>query len=93
MTKTFIIKLYTVTTYHEPSDWTSDNLIGVVEGGWDDWLLDTPLDNKVFYFMDQDEFDNLGIGQDITGDSDVVVEINRTPDIEQQTVDIWEEAQ
>jgi hypothetical protein len=92
MTKTFIIKLYTVTTYHEPSDWTSDNLIGVVEGGWDDWLLDTPVDSQVFYFMDQDEFDALGVGQDITGDSDVVVAINREPEIVHQTVETWEEA-
>ena len=93
MIKTFIVKLYTVTTYHEPSDWTSDNLIGVVEGGWDDWLLDTPVDSQVFYFMDQDEFDALGVGQDITGDSDVVVAINREPEIVHQTVETWEEAQ
>lgn len=92
MTKTFIIKLYTVTTYHEPSDWTSENLIGVVEGGWDDWLLDTPVDSQVFYFMDQDEFDALGVGQDITGDSDVVLAINREPEIVHQTVETWEEA-
>ena len=90
--KTIRVKLYSVVTYHKPTDWTSENLIGVVEGGWDDDLIDTHLDRKVFYFMDQDEFDALGVGQDITGDSDVVVAINREPEIVHQTVETWEEA-
>jgi hypothetical protein len=75
-------KLYEVVTYHAPSDWESSNLIGVVEGGWDDRLIDTNTDRRVFYFMDQDEFDALNVGDDITGDSDVVVSINRVPDYE-----------
>ena len=77
--KTFKVKLYSVVTYHKPTDWTSENLIGVVEGGWDDDLIDTHLDRKVFYFMDQDEFDQLTVGTDITGDGDVVIEIDREP--------------
>ena len=84
---TFTIRLYEVTTYHEPSDWESSNLIGVVDGGWDDRLIDTPTDLRTFYFMDQDEFDRLAVGTDITGDGDVVQSINRTPDyIVQETV-------
>jgi hypothetical protein len=84
--KTIKVKLYDVVTYHKPTDWTSENLIGVVEGGWDEDLIDTPLDLKVFYFMDQDEFNALKEGDDLTGDGDLIQEINRIPDIEEVTI-------
>jgi hypothetical protein len=69
--------LYEVITEYQGD--TIANYIGVVEGGWDDRLIDTDTDNRVFYFMDQDEFDRLAIGTDITGDGDVVTEIEREP--------------
>lgn len=77
-------RLYEITTEYEGDNFC--HYIGVVEGGWDDRILDTATDNKVFYFMDQDEFDQLTVGTDITGDGDVVVAIDREP------VHIYEEA-
>jgi hypothetical protein len=70
-------KLYEVTTEYQGD--TIANYIGVVEGGWDDRLIDTATDNRVFYFMDSDEFDALTVGTDLTGDGDVVTEIDRQP--------------
>jgi hypothetical protein len=70
-------KLYEVITEYQGD--TIANYIGVVEGGWDDRLIDTDTDNRVFYFMDQDEFDRLAVGTDLTGDGDVVTEIEREP--------------
>ena len=79
-------KLYEITTEYEGDNFS--HYIGVVEGGWDDRILDTATDNRVFYFMDQDEFDALTIGTDITGDGDVVIEIEREPSyIFEETVD------
>ena len=79
-------KLYEVITEYQGD--TIANYIGVVEGGWDDRLIDTDTDNRVFYFMDQDEFDRLAVGTDITGDGDVVTEIEREPSyIFKETVD------
>lgn len=70
-------KLYEVITEYQGD--TLANYIGVIEGGWDDRIIDTDTDNRVFYFMDQDEFDALTVGTDITGDGDVVTEIEREP--------------
>jgi hypothetical protein len=70
-------KLYEVITEYQGD--IIANYIGVVEGGWDDRLIDTDTDNRVFYFMDQDEFDRLAVGTDLTGDGDVVTEIEREP--------------
>jgi hypothetical protein len=79
-------KLYEVITEYQGD--TIANYIGVVEGGWDDRLIDTDTDNRVFYFMDQDEFDRLAVGTDITGDGDVVTEIEREQSyIFKETVD------
>ena len=74
---TITTKLYEVITEYQGD--TIANYIGVVEGGWDDRLIDTDTDNRVFYFMDQDEFDRLAVGTDITGDGDVVTDIEREP--------------
>ena len=74
---TFTTKLYEVITEYQGD--TLANYIGVIEGGWDDRIIDTDTDNRVFYFMDQDEFDALTVGTDITGDGDVVTEIEREP--------------
>ena len=83
---TITTKLYEVITEYQGD--TIANYIGVVEGGWDDRLIDTDTDNRVFYFMDQDEFDRLAVGTDITGDGDVVTEIEREPSyIFEETVD------
>ena len=70
-------KLYEVITNYQGD--TIANYIGVIEGGWDDRIIDTPTDNRVFYFMDQEEFDALKVGIDLTGDGDVVTEIDRDP--------------
>lgn len=70
-------KLYEITTEYDGG--TFSHYIGVVDGGWDECLLDTATDNRVFYFMEQDEFDRLAVGTDITGDGDVVIEIDRKP--------------
>lgn len=70
-------KLYEVITKYQGD--TIANYIGVVEDGWDDRLIDTATDNRVFFFLDQDEFDALTVGTDLTGDGDVVVEIEREP--------------
>jgi hypothetical protein len=77
---TIKVKLYEVITYHEPTDWESSNLVGIVEGGWDERLIDTHTDRRVFYFAEQDEFDELKIGDDLSGDGDIIKHINRTPD-------------
>ena len=74
---TLTTNLYEVITEHDGD--TIANYIGVVEGGWDDRIMDTDTDNRVFYFMDQDEFDALTVGTDLTGDGDVVIEIDREP--------------
>ena len=74
---TLTTKLYEIITEHDGD--TIANYIGVIEGGWDDRIIDTDTDNRVFYFMDQDEFDALTVGTDITGDGDVVTEIEREP--------------
>lgn len=74
---TITTRLYEITTEYEGDRFS--HYIGVVDGGWDDRLLDTATDNRVFYFMDQDEFDRLAVGEDITGDGDVVIEIDREP--------------
>lgn len=74
---TITTKLYEVITKHQGD--TFANYIGVVEEGWDDRLIDTETDNQVFFFLDQDEFDALTVGTDLTGDGDVVVEIEREP--------------
>lgn len=70
-------KLYEVITKYQGDIFA--NYIGVVEDGWDDRLIDTETDNRVFFFLDQDEFDALTVGTDLTGDGDVVVEIEREP--------------
>jgi hypothetical protein len=70
-------KLYEIRTEHDGD--SIANYIGVIEGGWDDRIIDTDTDNRVFYFMDQDEFDALTVGTDLTGDGDVVTEIDREP--------------
>ena len=74
---TLTTKLYEVITEYRGD--TLANYIGVIDGGWDDRIIDTATDNRVFYFMDQDEFDALTVGTDITGDGDVVTEIEREP--------------
>ena len=74
---TLTTKLYEVITEYQGD--TLANYIGVIDGGWDDRIIDTATDNRVFYFMDQDEFDALTVGTDITGDGDVVTEIEREP--------------
>ena len=74
---TLTTKLYEVITEYQGD--TLANYIGVIEGGWDDRIIDTDTDNRVFYFMDQDEFDALTVGTDITGDGDVVTDIERKP--------------
>jgi hypothetical protein len=83
---TLTTKLYEVITDYQGD--AVPQYIGVVEGGWDDRIIDTDTDNRVFYFMDQDEFDALTIGTDITGDGDVVTDIEREPSyIFEETVD------
>jgi methylthioribose-1-phosphate isomerase len=83
---TLITKLYEVITEYQGD--TLANYIGVIEGGWDDQIIDTATDSRVFYFMDQDEFDALTVGTDITGDGDVVTDIEREPSyIFEETVD------
>ena len=74
---TITTKLYEVITDYQGD--TLANYIGVVEGGWDDRIIDTDTDHQVFYFMDQDEFDQLTVGTDLTGDGDVVTDIEREP--------------
>ena len=79
-------KLYEVITEYRGD--TIANYIGVVEGGWDDRIIDTDTDHRVFYFMDQDEFDQLTVGTDLTGDGDVVTDIEREPSyVFEETVD------
>lgn len=83
---TLTTKLYEVIT-----DYQGDSIpyyIGVVDGGWDDRIIDTDTDHRVFYFMDQDEFDQLTVGTDLTGDGDVVTDIEREPSyVFEETVD------
>jgi hypothetical protein len=74
---TLTTKLYEIITEHDGD--TIANYVGVIEGGWDDRIIDTDTDNRVFYFMDQDEFDALTVGTDLTGDGDVVTDIEREP--------------
>lgn len=58
--------------------------VGVVEGGWQDWMLETELDGKVFFWFD--ELADIEVGTD-TGD-DVIVEIESEPyEVELEEVD------
>lgn len=49
--------------------------VGVVEGGWQDWMLDTVLDRDTFFWFDN--LDDIVVGADM-GD-DVIIEIQGEP--------------
>jgi hypothetical protein len=55
--------------------------IGLVKGGWDDILLDTETDHKVYYFVDSlEELRRMKVGEEICGDDDYLVSIGKKPE-------------
>lgn len=76
---TMFVTLRDVTLRDEPEGHEFSSKIGVVVGGYKDWMDNTDLDKTIFYYYDSlNEIDNLKPGDEIT-DKTFLVSVDSEP--------------
>ena len=80
MTINIEVKAYPIT--YKNSEFGNENwasYIGVCKDGWHDAILDSAIDAKCYYFMDEDEFKRVEIGDNLDGEC-IIKSIAKEPE-------------
>jgi hypothetical protein len=74
------VKAYPIT--YKNSEFGNENwasYIGVCKDGWHDAILDSAIDAKCYYFMDEDEFQKAEVGDNLDGEC-IIKSIAKEPE-------------